>query len=621
MIVRFIMPIGNERKITYPVRYAKKWGRPPHRPTAIGMPKKKIQILIPTQTDRNRNKDGCPRPTASGIAEKIEMLLLEKERAYKKEMEFNMKEVLQREMEKYTTNVVKEAVKALSKEYGFKAEEALEKMNLQEVRLGMKEKVEKVKKTDGAPPPTIPLPFTGEIKEEWCKAMKQNHGLYSQCTSTPIPEGELCKTCQNQADKKGKPTCGYIRERQVGNLMEYKDEKGKKVQHYGVVLKKLNIAQADAEAEATKYGMVIPAEQYDIPEKSRGRPKKDQEGGDEADKKRGRPKKEKKVVSGSAADDIVAKLISEANKTKSANAADTLLANLVAAAQAVQASAPAEAEAEAEAEAPTPQAPQAVEETESQKCDCGDSECDDSECEDEEKLAEQAEQEKLAQAAEQEKLAEQAAQEKIAAESKKAQQEAEKKEKKAQQEAEKKEKAEQAKVAKKAQQEQEKAEKKAQQEQEKAAKKALQEQEKAAKKALQEQEKAAKKALQEQEKAAKKALNGGKGTEGTAPPQEAEKKEKAEKKALNGGKAAAPAKKAPEPTPEPTPELEHEEEDTEGTAPPEEEANISVKKFEFEGRVYLRSGDDVLYDIKTEEPVGMWNAEENCIDEIEEDEE
>jgi hypothetical protein len=557
----------------------------------------------------------------------------------KKEMEFNMKEVLQREMEKYTTNVVKEAVKALSKEYGFKAEEALEKMNLQEVRLGMKEKVEKVKKTDGAPPPTIPLPFTGEIKEEWCRAMKQNHGLYSQCTSTPIPEGELCKTCQNQADKKGKPTCGYIRERQVGNLMEYKDEKGKKVQHYGVVLKKLNIAQADAEAEATKYGMVIPAEQYDIPEKSRGRPKKDQEGGDEADKKRGRPKKEKKVVSGSAADDIVAKLISEANKTKSANAADALLANLVAAAQAVQATpAPAPAEPEAEAEA---EAPEAVEETESQKCDCGDSECDDSECEDEEKLAEQAEQKKLA---EQEKLAEQAAQEKIAAESKKAQQEAEKKEKKAQQEAEKKEKkaqqeaekkekAEQAKVAKKAQQEQEKAAKKAQQEQEKAAKKALQEQEKAAKKALnggkgaappQEQEKAAKKALnggkgaappQEQEKAAKKALNGGKAA---APPQE---QEKAEKKALNGGKAAAPAKKAPEPTPEPTPELEHEEEDTEGTAPPEEEANISVKKFEFEGRVYLRSGDDVLYDIKTQEPVGMWNAEENCIDEIEEDEE
>lgn len=500
-----------------------------------------------------------------------------------------MKEVLQREMEKYTTNVVKEAVKALSKEYGFKAEEALEKMNLNEVRVGMKEKVEKVKKIGGegaAPPPTIPLPFTGEIKEEWCKAMKQNHGLYSQCTSTAIPEGELCKTCQNQADKKGKPTCGYIRERQVGNLMEYKDEKGKKVQHYGVVLKKLNIAQADAEAEATKYGMVIPAEQYDIPEKTRGRPKKDQEGGDEADKKRGRPKKEKKVVSGSAADDIVAKLISEANKTKSANAADALLANLVAAAQAVQAT-PAPAEAVEETA-------EAVEETEAQKCECDDSECDDSECEDEEKLAEQAEQEKLAQVAEQEKLA----QEKIAAESKKAQQELEKAEKKAQQEAEKKEK--------KAQQE---AEKKEKAEQAKVAKKAQQEQEKAEKKALQEQEKAAKKAQQEQEKAAKKALN--------------------------GGKAAAPAKKAPEPTPEPTPELEQEEEDTEdttppanpladggkGAAPPEEEANISVKKFEFEGRVYLRSGDDVLYDIKTQEPVGMWNAEENCIDEIEEDEE
>ena len=505
-------------------------------------------------------------------------------------MEFNMKEVLQREMEKYTRNVVKEAVKALSKEYGFKAEEALEKMNLNEVRVGMKEKVEKIKKADGAPPPTIPLPFTGEIKEEWCKAMKQNHGLYSQCTSTAIPEGELCKTCQNQADKKGKPTCGYIRERLVGNLMEYKDEKGKKVQHYGVVLKKLNIAQADAEAEATKYGMVIPAEQYAIPETTRGRPKKDQEGSDEADKKRGRPKKEKKVVSGSAADDIVAKLISEANKTKSANAADALLANLVAAAQAVQATPAPQAEAETAVEET------AVEETAVEEAHC---ECDsDEEAEqaEQKKLAEQAEQDKLAQ--EQAALALALAQEKIAAESKKAQQEAEKAEKKAQQEAEKKEK--------KAQQE---AEKKEKAEQAKVAKKAQQEQEKAEKKAQQEQEKAAKKAQQEQEKAAKKALNGGKGA---APPQEQEK----------AAKKAAPAKKAPEPTPEPTPELEHEEEESSHGAPPEEEeANISVKKFEFDGRVYLRSGDDVLYDIKTQEPVGMWNAEDNCIDEIEEDEE
>ena len=424
-------------------------------------------------------------------------------------MEFNMNEVLQREMKKYTTKVVEEAVKALSIEYGFKASEALSKMNLEEMRLRVAEKTEKTEKNKKAKEetPSIPLPFTGDIKVEWCHAIKQNHGLYSQCNNTPVTEGDvvLCKACNNQKEKKGKPTCGYIQERMEGPLMEYKDEKGKKVVTYGVVLKKLNIDRADAEAEATKYGIVIPEEQYEIPEKTKGRPKKEQDSADEAEKKRGRPKKEKKVVSGSAADDIVAQLINAANskekKAVSANAADTLLASLVAEAQAVKESATDES---ADESAPEP------------------------ESEDED--------------------------------AKKAQEEE--------------------KVAKQAQQDAEKALLKAQQDAEKALLKAQQEEEKFAKKAQQEQEKADKKAQQEKEKAEKK---------------------------------AAPAKKTPEKaaTPEPTPELEHEAEEEAA------EATISVKKFEFEGRVYLRSSDNVLYNCETQEPEGMWNEDDNCIDEIE----
>jgi hypothetical protein len=508
-------------------------------------------------------------------------------------MEFNMKALMQKEMMNYTINVVKEAVKALSVEYGFKAEEALEKMNLEEVRVAEKtEKTEKNKKKGETP--SIPLPFTGQIKEGWCQAIKQNHGLYSQCNNTAVTEGDvvLCKACNNQKEKKGKPTCGYIQERMEGPLMDYKDEKGKQVVNYGVVLKKLNIERADAEAEAMKYGIMIPEDQYEIPEKTKGRPKKEQ---DEADKKRGRPKKEKKVVSGSAADDLVAKLISEANKAKSANAADTLLASLVAEAQAVKNSVTVE-ESEEESGA----------EPESEDADA-------TKAQEEEQVAKKAQQDAEKAQQEEEKVA------------KKAQQEKEKAEKKAQQEEEK--------VAKKAQQEKEKKEKKAQQDAEKAVLKAQQEQEK---KEKAEQAKIAKKAQQEQEKADKKAAaNGGKGA---APPEQ----EKADKKAAVKGaappeKKAAPPKKTQEKAaPEPTPELEHEAEEDEkenssheaappeenlshggeGAAPPEE-ATISVKKFEFEGQVYLRSSDDVLYNIETQEPVGMWNEDDKCIDEIE----
>ena len=488
-------------------------------------------------------------------------------------MEFNMNEVLQREMKKYTTKVVEEAVKALSVEYGFKASEALSKMNLEEMRLRVAEKTEKTEKNKKAKEetPSIPLPFTGDIKVEWCHAIKQNHGLYSQCNNTPVTEGDvvLCKACNNQKEKKGKPTCGYIQERMEGPLMEYKDDKGKKVVTYGVVLKKLNIDRADAEAEATKYGIVIPEEQYEIPEKTKGRPKKEQDSADEAEKKRGRPKKEKKVVSGSAADDIVAQLINAANskekKAVSANAADTLLASLVAEAQAVKESA-------TDKSATDESAPEPESEDEDAK-----------KAQEEEKVAKQAQQD-----AEKALLKAQQEEEKVA---KKAQQEQEKKEKKAQQDAEK--------AVLKAQQEQEKKEKKAQQDAEKAVLKAQQDADKAVLKAQQEQEKKekaeqakiAKKAQQEQEKADKKAQ---------------QEKEKAEKK-------AAPAKKTPEKaaTPEPTPELEHEAEEEAA------EATISVKKFEFEGRVYLRSSDNVLYNSETQEPEGMWNEDDNCIDEIE----
>ena len=245
--------------------------------------------------------------------------------------------------------------------------------------------------------------------------------------------------------------------------------------------------------------------------------------------KRGRPKKEKKVVSANAADDLIANLVAQAQQTQAQHAADDFIASLVAQAQSQQASASEEVDTSEEADAL------------------------------EDALAVKAEADALA--------------------------------------VKEKDVKEQAKLAKKAQQEQDKLAKKAQQEQDKLAKKAQQEKEK-------ELAKLAKKAQQEQDKLA----NGGKGA---APPQEQDK-------LANGGKGAAPPQEEKMATPSAIEELssqmgqlELEEESV------EEEASISVKKFEFQGTVYLRSSDDVLYDLKSQEPVGMWNEEEQCIDEIE----
>ena len=78
----------------------------------------------------------------------------------------------------------------------------------------------------------------------------------------------------------------------------------------------------------------------------------------------------------------------------------------------------------------------------------------------------------------------------------------------------------------------------------------------------------------------------------------AEKKVKKEKKATAaGGKVVKKEKKEPE-----------------------KEAEVKVKKFEFKGKLYYRTVDNVLYDPKTQECMGVFNEERQEIDECDEEE-
>jgi len=127
---------------------------------------------------------------------------------------------------------------------------------------------------------------------------------------------EYCKTCKKQADNNGGvPTYGNIETR---GTAEWSDPKGRKPIKYGNVMSKLNISRAQAEAEAAKVGMTIPEEQFEVQEAKKGRPAKkkkdtsDTESEGEPAKKRGRPKKNKKVVSGSVGDDLIANLLANA---------------------------------------------------------------------------------------------------------------------------------------------------------------------------------------------------------------------------------------------------------------------------------------------------------------------
>jgi len=53
----------------------------------------------------------------------------------------------------------------------------------------------------------------------------------------------------------------------------------------------------------------------------------------------------------------------------------------------------------------------------------------------------------------------------------------------------------------------------------------------------------------------------------------------------------------------------------------EKEPEVKVKKFEFKGKLYYRTADNVLYDPKTQDCMGVFNEERQEIDECEEEEE
>lgn len=135
------------------------------------------------------------------------------------------------------------------------------------------------------------------------------------------------------------------------------------------------------------------------------------------------------------------------------------------------------------------------------------------------------------------------------------------------------------------------------------------EEERAAKKAQKEAEKEELKKMREAEKEAKKAAM-------LAKKEEAKKAKEAEKEAKKAEKEAKKAqeeaeKEARRNAPESVSAPEEEEKES---SPVEAEGAAKVEKFEFEGVTYLKDEDDVVYDMKTHDVVGLWDAEENKID-------
>ena len=238
-----------------------------------------------------------------------------------------MTTAMEKAMVSCTTEFAQVVVKALSEKYGFDEADALKHLELETVSVTRKAKAPKASKapkTPKAPKMAVPcmaLPFCGVVMDDWCKGIRPNHELFTQCTMAPKKGGVYCATCcgQAEANDTDKPTHGDIRDRKAGGE-EWRTPAGKQPVNYGNVMAKRKIDKDAAIAEATAFGWEIPEAQFEVKSRKAGRPKSPSTSDTEDEtpkKKRGRPSKKKTLVSGDA-DDFIGQLVSSVG-----NASDT----------------------------------------------------------------------------------------------------------------------------------------------------------------------------------------------------------------------------------------------------------------------------------------------------------
>lgn len=229
-------------------------------------------------------------------------------------------EQLNRQLINIAQDLAERCVKECGIKYNFDAEEAIRFLGLSKIRMErkspVKEKEQKMSKVV-TPKTAFPLPYNGEFHDSCCYALRQNNGLYTQCTSLRKGTASFCKGCANQMQKIGAevPEYGTIQQRKAVGILEYVDPKGRKPTAFCKIMKKYNLTKDSVLEEASKVSIIVDDIHFDIPEDTkRGRPKAEKEVKEKGTK--GRPKKEKKVllIDGDD-DDLFAALVAEANET------------------------------------------------------------------------------------------------------------------------------------------------------------------------------------------------------------------------------------------------------------------------------------------------------------------
>ena len=505
-------------------------------------------------------------------------------------MSVSVTSLLLKTLENATKEYARECVRRCSVEYGFDATEALLNLDLENLRVGVKEmKKRSSGKKEAKEVPekkakamkevkcSIKLPFIeSELKASGCFGLAYNCGLFTQCQKARMTEGSYCKTCQKEADSSsaGKPIAGTVEDRVSVGLMEYRDLKGRKVVAYSKVYGKDGLDRSKVEEEALKVNIVIPPEHFEsaIVEKA-GRRKI--------------VKKKKDVVPEASVEDLFATLLLGEDDDDESERATVVMSD-----------------SEDEGEDLDLDLESARQELEHEKEARNEMKGEDKQS----KLAaiQLSKEEKAAKlAAEKESKAAKLAAEK---EEKAAKLLAEKEEKAAKLLAEKEEKAAKL-AAEKAAKELKLAEEKAAKELKLAAEKAAKEEKLAAEKAAKEEKLAAEKAAKEEKLAAEKAAK----EEKLAAEKAAKELKLAAEKAAKEAKAAPVkvAKKATKAEEKPVPKA--------AVAASEAPKKVTVKRITIEGKQYLKTAENLLYDPETKDEVGIYDEATNSIKALPED--
>lgn len=125
--------------------------------------------------------------------------------------------------------------------------------------------------------PILPfIPPREGVEYAGCHGIEFSFGLFTLCSSTAKPEGELrlCKRCT--ACKEKGTLCGTLSQRLATSLYAFKDSRNRSPKPYLAVLETKGYGAEDARRWASEKGVTIPVEHFTFTSEfvKRGRPKK-----------------------------------------------------------------------------------------------------------------------------------------------------------------------------------------------------------------------------------------------------------------------------------------------------------------------------------------------------------